>query len=188
MSKTWIQKGSDAAKDITAEWGMQLFALPIQLFPDLKEVAKREWAEEQGDTEYLSPDPKFRAYDMAAEFIYHGAINTAGNKVRLFCEYLTGAEFNIYDEDSDSGCRCRFMEYDSKAFIKGDALHFTLKLKINNPLSYAVKVTTSISKVANCAMSVYWSDGTKADYANNAAITKTFSGFGVVVPTKIGRI
>ena len=67
-------------------------------------------------------------------------------------------------------------------------VEFSLKLKINNPLSYVVLSNGSISKTANAKMSIYWSDGTSNDYAASQQISKTLTGFGIVSSTVITRI
>ena len=190
MKQTWVQKGSDAAKDIKAEWGMYLKSIPFKAFPDVKDVFSREWVEENGEEEYLPPTPVFKSYEMDVQFVYLGALDTAGDKIFKFCEYMAGSEISLYDEFTGVGCRCRFVSYDEKAFYRRDedTVQFSIKLKVNNPLCYAVKSVGTFSKIANCALSVYWSDGTKNDYANLASISKILTGFGIVSPSKIGRL
>lgn len=190
MKPTWIQKGADIAKNINTEWGMTLKSMPFKAFPDMKEVFTRKWVDQSGEEEYLPATPVFKSYEMDVQFVYLGALDTAGEKIFKFCEYIAGSEVSLYDEFTKVGCRCRFVSYEEKAFYRRDedVVQFSIKFKVNNPLSYAVPVATSISKTANCQLSIYWSDGSKNDYAADQQISKILTGFGVVSPTKIGRL
>lgn len=190
MKPTWVQKNTDAAKNINTEWGIITKSVPFNPFPDLKEVFKRDWPDVSGDQEYLPPIPKFKAYEIDVSFVYIGGFNTAGDKIRQFCEYIVGPEFSFYDEYTGNGFRCRFVSYNNNAFYRRDEdlVEFSLKLKINNPLSYVVLSNGSLSKTANAKMSIYWSDGTKNDYTASQQISKTIAGFGIVSSTVIARI
>lgn len=190
MKPTWVQKGSDAAKNILTEWGIYVKNIPFKAFPDLKDVFKRDWPEDSGDDEYIPANPVFKAYEMELSLVYVGGMDTAGDKIRRFCEYMVGAEISLFDEFTGIGVRCRFVSYDEKAFYRRDedVVQFSVKVKVNNPLSYAIKTAGTFTKTANCALSIYWSDGSKNDYAADQQISKTLTGFGVVSPTKIGRL
>lgn len=190
MAKTYIQKGTDAKKDL--QWD---FDITTKHIPDIqfeqKEVFKRDWADQQGDEEYLPVIPVFKAYEQDLEFVCAGVLTTAIAKIKTFLKYLQSTEFSLYDEYSQRGIRCRFVSYDNKAFYRvgKDVVVFTIKVKINNPLCYAIYTTgVLLTATANSATVVYWDDGTTNTYATNAAISKTFTTsvhFGMICPSKI---
>lgn len=186
MKPTWIQKGADIAKNINTEWGMTLKSIPFKAFPDMKEVFTREWVEQSGEEEYLPATPVFKSYEMDVQFVYLGALDTAGEKIFKFCEYMAGSEVSLYDEFTKVGCRCRFVSYDEKAFYRRDedAVQFSIKVKVNNPLCYAAKSNglSEIRFAVPVKTVVYWSDGTATMHDASSTVAKTINGFGIVAP------
>lgn len=181
MAITYIQKGSSSKVDIST------FGIILKSIPDIKLDAKdtfvRSWPEQQGDEEYRSATATFKAYEDSIEFACNATLNSASGLVRAFISYLAGADFSIYDDFKKRGFRCRFAGYDPVAYYKQgtDMLVFNIKVKINNPLSYAV---SSISSAAS-AMTVYFDDGTSAIYTEGTSISKTPAVFAIVSPSKL---
>ena len=99
---------------------------------------------------------------------------------------MAGSEISLYDEFTGVGCRCRFISYDEKAFYRRDedTVQFSIKFKVNNPLSYAVKSvgTSDIRFAVAVKTAVYWSDGTATLHDANSTVSKVMNGFGVVAP------
>jgi len=141
MNRTYIQKGSDVKKDILSVYGIMNKHIPdIQL--ELKEFFKRDWAERQGEQEYIPSTAMFKAYEQDLEFVCMDSSSPtdAAKKIKTFIIYLQGAEFSLYSEYHKRGFRCRYVGYDSKAFYResDEVVVFSIKVKINNPLSYAI--------------------------------------------------
>lgn len=158
MNKTYIQKGSDVKKDILSIYGITNKHFPdIQL--ELKELFRRDWAEQQGDQEYIPSTAMFKAYEQDMEFVCMDTLAAAGATIKTFLAYLQGAEFSFYSEYHNRGFRCRYVGYDSKAFYREaeDVVVFNVKVKINNPLSYvAIPVPTIIYTPQTTGASRYW--------------------------------
>ena len=150
MNKTYIQKGTDAKRDMLAVYNITTKHIPdIQL--ELKEIFKRDWAEKQGDQEYLPATAMFKAYETDLEFVCMDTLKSAGATIKTFLAYLQGSEFNIFSEYNNRGMRCRYVKYDSKAFYREDkdVVVFSVTVKINNPLSYSVKPSYSVIRTAD---------------------------------------
>lgn len=191
MNKTYIQKGSDVRRDLSS------FQITAKSIPDIqldnKDFFSRSWTDQQGDEEYIPANPVFKAYELDLAFVYIGTLKSAGAGIRSFISYMQGSEFLFYDYFSDRGIRCRYKGYDSKATYHADkdAVDFTIRVKVNNPLCYPIKTLTggnSITTTASCAMKIYWDDGTQNTYAEGATISKIFDSnehFGIVIPSKL---
>lgn len=85
---------------------------PFKHLPESKELAKRDWNDEDGDDVYIPTDGlKFKAYDMEVKFIYVGTEESMSNDIRGFINFLYGRNLNgfpllkIYDEYTKAGRR-----------------------------------------------------------------------------------
>lgn len=188
--KTYIQKSTSPKLDLLQAFGITTKSIPdVQL--EAKEFFKRDWADQQGDEEYIPATTVFKAYEQDLEFCYIGTLTTAAAKIRTFLSYLQGTEFCLYDEFSQRGIRCRYVSYDSKAHYRSDkeVVVFNIKVKINNPLCYAITTDSdTITSTANSICTVYWDDGTHNTYNINSTISKTFTDnnhFGIILPSKL---
>lgn len=185
--KTYIQKSTSPKLDLQEAFGITAKSVPDKQL-ELKEIFKRDWADQQGDEEYIPAVPTFKAYEQDLEFIYKGVLRTASDAIRTFLTYLQGAEFSLYDEYSQRGIRCRYVSYDSKAHYRlvEEAVVFTVKVKINNPLCYVLSTAgTTITKTLTTAATIFWDDGITNTYAANVPVSKVFADaihFGVVNP------
>ena len=196
MNITYIQKGSDAKKDILSVYGIMNKHFPDIQF-ELKEVFKRDWAERQGEQEYIPSTAMFKAYEQDMEFVCMDTLATAGTTIKAFLAYLQGAEFSFYSEYHNRGFRCRYVGYDSKAFYREaqDVVVFNVKVKINNPLSYAIPSTaitgsTSVTTTGQTGVGKKWT-GVAANSTNghiyactgtDGDIYKQTSGTGIFAP------
>lgn len=186
MSKTYIQKSTDAKKDILSVYKITNKHIPdIQL--ELKDLFKRDWAEQQGDEEYIPATAMFKAYEQDLEFVCMDTLATAGATIKIFLAYLQGSEFSLYSEYNNRGFRCRYAGYDNKAFYREaeDVVVFSVKVKINNPLSYALSSATaggSLSIDAGGSGAITISDGGTgfAPGSNNLTIVQTGASGGVI--------
>ena len=144
----FIQKGSDKAINTMTAWGIYMKSMDMLHLPKVKGIASRSWNGEQGDDEYIPPLPT-----------------------------LQGSEFNIFDHWLLVGLRCRYVDYSEKQKERDsdDILVFTIKFKVNNPISYGLPVRgLDFSGTANGTVTVYFSDGTFKTYSNRERITHTF--------------
>lgn len=194
MLKTWIQTKNNAACDIFATFGVMLASLPLRPFPDLKDVPTRKWQDRQGDDEFIPSDPTFESYQIDARFVYHGDLNTAGTKIRTFLEYIVGTEFVLVDEFKRKGIRCRYVSYSDDSFYRSadDTVEFTVKLKINNPLCYALFFETSgFNLIANCKLTAYFPDSSSVSMILGDEYMYYFDSdpkYILIVPESIGQI
>ena len=188
--KTYIQKSTSPKLDIFDSFGITAKSIPDRQL-ELKEIFKRDWVDQQGDEEYIPAIPVFKAYEQDLEFVYKGVLRTASDAIRTFLTYLQGAEFSLYDEYSQRGIRCRYVSYDSKAHYRSveEAVVFTVKVKINNPLCYAiVTASDTITTTLISPAMVFWDDGIANPYAANVPISKVFADsnhFGVILPSAL---
>lgn len=102
------------------EWGIYVKSIPFKIFPEIKELAFRNWLDENGDDEYIPAQPVFKAYEMDCEFVFIGSHGTANERIRSFLEYLSnGGEFIIYDSYTQIG---RKLDFTRLLFYLSDVL------------------------------------------------------------------
>ena len=186
---TWIQVGVDGKRDISTYYNITCKSIPFKPFPDLKDIPKREWFDQQGDDEFIPANPVFKAYEIDMPMSFVGVLNDARDSIYSFLQYLQGAEFSVYDEYKQKGVRARYVTYNDDAFFRRDidVVSFSVKLKVNNPLTYGVELSEgNFSATAGCDLIIYWSNGSTESYVNGAVISKTNSDitFGIVAPSK----
>jgi len=177
MNKTYIQKSTSPKLNLFNAFGITTKSIPDRQL-EVKEMFKRDWVDQQGDEEYVPAIPVFKAYEQDLEFVYKGVLRTASEAIRTFLTYLQGAEFSLYDEYSQRGIRCRYVSYDNKAHYRlgEEAVVFTVKVKINNPLCYVLSTASdTITTTFDVPAIVFWDDGTNATYAADIPISKTFA-------------
>ena len=85
---------------------------PFKTLPETKELAKRDWYDEDGEDVYIPTDGlKFKAYDMEVKFLYVGKETTMAADLKGFIEFLYGKNSSgapllaIYDEYTKTGRR-----------------------------------------------------------------------------------
>ena len=133
-------KNNSPVRD-SREWGIWIKSIPFQLYPKLKDPAKRSWPELNGDEEYLPESPVFDAYTMEVNFVFIGERGTANAQIRGFMNYLSrDGEFSIYDTYSAIGrTHARYSSYSDKAFRRregeNDIVQFSVTLKVNDPIT-----------------------------------------------------
>jgi len=135
MKTFWIKKTGIAAIDIFATWGIRIKSIPFRPYPNLKDIAKREWPDAQGDDEYIPPVRLSAPYEVSVKFFYEGELDSIADNIIGFLEYLQGGELSFYDEYTGRKGIFRYSSYtDDAIHHKGaDTLEFTVKFKINNP-------------------------------------------------------
>jgi len=191
---SYIQKGTDARKDLDVTYGILLKSIPFKPFPELKDLPVRDWPDEQGDDEYIPANPVFKAYETSVELIYTGLTNTARQMIYSMLQYIQGAEFNIFDTFKRTGIRCRYVGYEDSAYYNKErqSVEFSVKVKVNNPLSYGIPLDLgSFSAYCECNMTLYWADGTSDVKNQGDSVSETIiagNEFLIVVPSKLATI
>lgn len=195
LEKTYIQKGADARKDLSVTYGVTLRSIPFKPFPEIKDLPKRDWADQQGDDVYIPANPVFKAYDTTIDLVYSGGLKTAKNMIYSLLQYIQGGEFNIWDQWKAVGLRAYYKSYNDEAFYRTveDTVTFKVELGVANPLNYGIDLVgvTNFVALCECDLTIYWADGTSSAYANGATISRTLPAgneFAIVVPSKIGLI
>lgn len=105
----------------------------------MKDVAKRDWYDEDGDDEFVPDALKYKAYEMSVKFGYKGGMFSANEKLSELMDYLGGGAMKIYDSYNRVGRQgVRLMEISDDADLvrnteDGDILIITIKFKVNDP-------------------------------------------------------
>lgn len=193
---SYIQKGTDARKNLEATYGILIKSIPFKPFPELKDLPVRDWADEQGDDEYIPDNPVFKAYEDTIELIYKGLPNTARQMIYSMLQYVQGGEFSIFDTFTQRGLRCRYVGYSDEAYYNKEkqVIDFTLKVKVNNPLSYGILLSVgTFGAYCECDLTAYWSDGTSETHLTGDSLTKEIvqgdnNQFVIIVPNKVNTI
>ena len=140
----YIQKESEgsAVKDTVEDFGMYEVQSKFYGGREVKEPARREWRDEDGDDEFVPSSPVFKAQEMEIKFAYKGAMSSANDKLEAFIKYLSeGGTMKTYDSYNRIGRRnVRFVSVSDDAelvrdSVDGDILVFTVKLKVNDPVT-----------------------------------------------------
>lgn len=193
LKKTYIQIKSIPAIEIYRKYGIRLKSIPFSAIPEVKEIPKRDWYDQQGDDEFVPDGYFYKSYEQEIKFIYNGGLNSIKSHIIPFLNTLQNGEFCIFDEYKQTGLRCRYVSYSNDSFYRRDldSIEFSIKVKVNNPLCYGIQVyENSFSGRADCDMSIYWGDGVKVDYKSGDYVVKSASvlNYGVVVPSKISTV
>ena len=71
-----FQKDSEGAKvkDLLTDWGMVCTDFPFDLYPETKDLPKRDWADEDGEDTFIPDVLPLKAYDLEAGICYKGCI------------------------------------------------------------------------------------------------------------------
>ena len=92
-------------------------------------------------------------------------------------EVLYGSEFSIFDVYQNVGKRCRYESYGDDATYKCrdgiETITFSIKLKVNNPVTYGVFMPNgTIGAYITTDSKAYWSDGTEQNFVAGELIAK----------------
>lgn len=85
---------------------------PFKVMPETKDLAKRDWYDENGEDVYIPTDGlMFKAYDMDVKFLYVGTESNMASDLKGFINFLYGKNSGgspllaIYDEYTKTGRR-----------------------------------------------------------------------------------
>lgn len=139
--KFYIQKETDGAevKELGSDFGFYEMECKFYGGNTVKDVAKRDWYDEDGDDEFVPDELKYKAYEATVKFGYKGDKNTANAKLKALQDYLSGGTFKMYDSYNLIGRKgVRFIGISDDAELvrdddDGDILCVNIKLKVNDP-------------------------------------------------------
>lgn len=193
FKKSYIQIGSNPAVDIYDTYKIRIKSIPLRIASEVKDIQKRDWYDQQGDDEFIPTSLFYKAYETDVKFVYSGGLDTARDAIYPFIQSMQGSEFCLFDDWKISGIRCRYMTYSSDSFYRRDSdlVEFSLKLKVNNPLCYGVRILeNSFSGKTDCDLDIYWGDGSKVSYLSGVNISKTAQelNYAIVVPSKMSSV
>lgn len=154
-----IKRGEETAKNTFTEWGIACTKVPFKAGGKTKELAKRDWHDEQGEDAYIPKKLMFEAYDAEFELaciVTENAWNlsAAFQRIDEFRKWLSGndtqegsgAEMQIYSPYSTIGRKgCYLLEIsdeDPHLQVKQqgsntyneDVLTFKVKFRVTNPM------------------------------------------------------
>lgn len=159
--KLYFQKsrtGSPVVESIAA-WGMYCMSIPFGPMPSSKELNKNEWADEDGDDEYIPEQLAINGYSMTVKLGFKGDKNSANASLRKMLGYLTGADcsgvemkyYCDYTKEGRSGVR--FVKINDEAELvrddDGDILVVSVELKVNAPMSDITYTTDSDGNIVS---------------------------------------
>ena len=145
--------------DTYESFGILCQEFPFKYLPEMKDLAKRDWYDEDGEDVYIPTDgTKAKAYDLEVKFLYSGAQNLMYDKISSFVKFITGRNANgssllaIYDEYTGVGKRGVYVQeipnelYDYND-VNIDAYSvFKVKFRITDPVT---DITLAISSGSN---------------------------------------
>ncbi|MBQ6097916.1 MAG: hypothetical protein IJK99_09235 [Bacteroidales bacterium] len=148
----YIQCEDDAsAKNTATEWGLVAKTNPYPALPDPKEPYKNDFADEDGDDEYVA-DIHYQSFTFQVEF-YIKAFDTTVNNVTTpavdvlrkqmsdFFGHIKKGEFKVYDSYTGLGRqKVRYAGYEEaekgfKARRNWARLIFSVTFKVNDPIT-----------------------------------------------------
>lgn len=139
--KFYTQKEADKAS--VKEWGADFgfYEMECKFYGGnaVKDVAKRDWYDEDGDDEFIPSAQKYKAFEMTAKFGFRGGKYAANDALKVLQDYLNGGTIKFYDSYNAVGRKnVRFLEISDDAELvrsdsDGDILCINVKMKVNDP-------------------------------------------------------
>ena len=126
--------------DSNAQWGIVVQSMPFKLVPDVKEYAKTDWKDADGDDEFIPAVPRFKAYEMEVSFLCVAPSGEANGRIRAFWDFVKAGEMMMHDTYTGIGRRgVRFAKFAPKALRRRDggtdAVEFKMTFKVNDPVT-----------------------------------------------------
>lgn len=127
---------------------------PFKKLPEIKDLPKRDWYDENGDDVYIPTDGyKFKAYNVEATFLYYGTESTIRTDISRFIDFIYGRidssgnsrnggiMLAVYDEHTHIGKRGVFVEnidntmYWDVSFDPDAVATFKVKFRVTDPVT-----------------------------------------------------
>ena len=141
----YVAKGG--VVDTQATYHVVCQECPFKLLPETKDVAKRDWHDEDGEDVYIPDDGvRFKAYDLEAKFLYVGEEENMAAELKgfvefLYCKNTEGANMlSIYDEYTKQGRRgCYVSDVGNELLAYSDTdkevvAQFKVKFRVTDPV------------------------------------------------------
>ena len=122
--------------------------MPFKHLPEAKELAKRDWYDENGEDVYIPTDGlKFNAYDLEAKFLYVGTEADMQSDLRGFINFLYGRNTGgapmlaVYDEYTKTGRRGLIVQEVDNELLAYDDKNanvigvFKVKFRVTDPVT-----------------------------------------------------
>ena len=133
-------------KETVKDFSVYIQEVPFILLSDMKEVAKRDWHDEDGiDVFYDNSNPPAKDYDIEITCeAKSDDVSDLRAKVDAFIKYITGSDgdgcvFAIYDTHCQAGrYNVRFSKVSQKVWFNMDSddtkiLVFQITMRVDNP-------------------------------------------------------
>ena len=135
-----LLKEGGSVTDSNARWGIVVQSMPFKLVPDVKEYAKTDWKDADGDDEFIPAVPRFKAYEMEVSFLCVAPCGEANARIRAFWDFVKAGEMMMHDTYTGIGRRgVRFAKFAPKALRRRDggtdAVEFKMTFKVNDPVT-----------------------------------------------------
>lgn len=204
QSNFYIQKGTDAAKDIYATWGILVTNTEnLNEYPNMKKPFTRAWAEEQGVDTWLPDVPVFDSKTINVK-VSAPSMNELTEFLNYIIMPLNGqytAEprdgvFQFFNSYKMNGARVRFstMKFDNEVYRdERNQLDVTLELDCPHGLHFAYTPYGTGKNGATFTIAngekadFYFSDGTNK-LAQGTAFTNTNFTFCIINPSSINAV
>ena len=140
------EKEDSLVKESVSDFGIWCKDFPFKIHGDAKELAKTEWADNDGDDEFIPDIIRLKSYEISVDFAYKGVFKSANKKINDFLDYLTGRDgsggsLKVFDAFAGIGRQnVRFVsvspegEY-TRSESEGDIVLFKVTFKVNAPVT-----------------------------------------------------
>lgn len=129
---------------------------PFKKLPESKELAKRDWHDENGEDVYVPAEGlRFNAYDMSVTFLYVGSTEDMSQDLNDFIDFLYGRNTNgspfmsVYDEYTQTGRRGVYVKSVNNELLAyndntdGVIASFKVNFRVTDPVTSITLQTSS---------------------------------------------
>ena len=133
--------------DTQEEYSVVCSECPFKILPTTKELAKRDWPDEDGEDVFMPADGlKFKAYDLEVKFLYVGSEENMSVDLNSFIGFIYGRNEDgspllaIYDEYTQQGRRGVYALEVNNEFLAYDDANdgvvgeFKVKFRVTDPV------------------------------------------------------
>lgn len=142
---------SNTVIDTLEQFNVACQEFPYKYLPETKELAKRDWYDEDGEDVYIPTSGlKFKAYDLEAKLLYVGSEEAMVDDLKSFIEFLYGRntggnpQLAIYDEFTKTGRQQVYVQSVDNELITYDDVNtdviaqFKVKFRVCDPVTNVV--------------------------------------------------
>jgi len=120
-------------------YGLWIKHIPFISYPQIKELTKQDWIDEQGEDVWLPTTGVMQsAFDMEVEFVYYAKDGMANERINAFIDRIKGKWLKVYDSYTRKGYRGVYLtEFGSEPTFRRrglqDSVQFKVKFRVNDP-------------------------------------------------------